>query len=91
MFSTYIETFLPSSLNPKNGTKLTKFAFGREREENNVGGANAGYQHIFFSQKVFKIHVSHGPSKSWLCGTDASKLKEFANDNFKFDGNGTEF
>ena len=69
-------------------TEKLKFVLGRV--ENIVGkGENPGYQHFLLCQDCF-LKASHTGfltlSKEQIL--DSSKLKEFEEDNFKFDENG---
>ena len=68
-----------------------------DRVENIVGkGGIACTSNFSFSHNVFKRLLSQRCQKVSLCGNglirrqilDSSKLKEFADDNFKFDENG---
>ena len=75
----------------------------QDRVEDIVGkGENAEYQHfLLFFQNVFKRLLSRGLFKFGLCGKELThyqttnfrlfKLKESADDNFKFDENGRKF
>ena len=77
-----------------------KFHFFVGRVENIVGnGENAGYQHFLCFPPCFQKASSFGSLKVviviWLFPKrqiwDSSKRKELADDNFKFDENGSKF
>ena len=63
-----------------------------DMSENIVGiGKNAGHQDLLLfsvSKSLLPKGCSHFPKQQFL---DSSKLKEFADNKFKFDGNGRKF